>query len=93
MYLAKRNCHPVILFWEAFCYAEMRYPQEMVGKIFVSFCIKNDDGTVLLTHVPQVVENYCLDCLAGRAKPMAYQLKLEAKNDTEDESTPQEDGI
>ena len=80
-YLTKRNCHPVILFWEAFCYAEMRFAEERVGKIFVSFCEKREGGSLLITSIPQVVEDYALDCLAGRATPMAFGTKQLEEHD------------
>ena len=68
---AKRNCHPVILFWEAFCYYEMRVHQEWVGQYFLTFCDKGKDkGVFNLLEVPNFVEDYCIDVLAKRAKPM-----------------------
>jgi hypothetical protein len=68
--LIVRKCHPVILFWEAINYYERRMAQEALGKLFMVYCEKLEDGSINLLGVPDWVENYCLDVLASRATPM-----------------------
>lgn len=47
-------------------YAKLKYAE----KHFLGFCVKTSDNKLLLTKVPQEVEDYCLEVLAGRVEPV-----------------------
>ena len=73
--LRLRNTHPAIIFWEAANYIEWRIAEPMLGKFFIKFCGQREDGAYVLMRTPDFVDDYCLDVLAGRAKPLAYKIK------------------
>jgi len=72
------NKHPALIFWQAVCYWEIRVSKPRLGKILFSYCEKQKKEDIL-TDVPQFVEDYCLDVLAGRCQPM----KIGGKNETQ----------
>jgi hypothetical protein len=73
-YLIASNKHPAIIFYEALCYHEYRWSYTRQMKYILSFCsIRGRKEEVTLSSVPQFVEDYCLDVLAGRIVPLKLQ--------------------
>ena len=71
MLVQKTGKHPVLIFWDAICYNEIRWHQEKLGHYYMKFCEAGEiKGSHLLVAVPQFVEDYALDVLAGRAEPI-----------------------
>jgi hypothetical protein len=70
--LMRTKKHPVLLFWEAMAYNEIRMSQRNCGLYFKKFTEPTENGFEV-TSVPEFVENYCLDVLAKRTKPMRLQ--------------------
>jgi hypothetical protein len=66
---AKQQRHPVLLFWEAMAYNEIRMAMKACGQYYKQFIELTEDGHTVV-DVPEFVEDYCLDVLAGRAKAM-----------------------
>ena len=78
--LFKHRLHPATIFKFAFDYYEIRIHPKKMKRYFLSWCeVVDKKQTMVLEEVPQFVENYCLDVMAGRAKITYYQ-QLKDKN-------------
>ena len=75
--LAKRKCPPLLIFWEAMNYYEKRISRQAVVELFDSCCEQDTEAPdqTVLTKVPDFVMDYCLDCLAGKMKPLKMKMK------------------
>jgi len=84
-----RQIHPVIIFWEAINYYEMRMHQQTLGHYFRKFCqVNNKSHSFVVVSVPEFVENYCLDYLAGRAKPLTIINRIGGRNESNQNVPP-----
>lgn len=64
----KYKLHPLVVFALALLYNEMYWHNKKVIRYYHSFLVEVDKDTVRLNSVPDFVENYCLDVMAGRTK-------------------------
>ena len=72
----KYGVHPARIFKLAYEYAEDYSHDHDMEEHFKTSCREDRDGNLKVWFVPKVVENFCLDILAGRIDPFKdYQNK------------------
>lgn len=66
------NIHPAFIFRMAYDYYEVRVHKENLVQVCMKhFHYTEDKSTIIVDSVPEMVESYCLDLLAGRTKMFA----------------------
>ena len=64
-------------------YYEIRINEEALGVYYKGWCTLNQDKSLTLDDVPDFVEDYALDVLAGRAKPLLIGTKQIGEGDVD----------